>query len=837
MVARLIVAVLSVCTTVADPKVHDPRLRLELFARDPDIVTPIGLAIDSRDRVFVIESHTHMPPRDYPGPKFDRIKVFGDANSDGKAGSIGIFAEGLRDAMNLAFGADQSLYVVCGKAVERLRDENGDGAADSRSRILELKTSNNYSHSALLGITVGPDGWVYVSRGNNGSAAYTLVGSDGSSVEGFGDGGDIVRCRLDGSKVERFATGFWNPFDIKFDADGRALCVDNDPDARGPNRLLHIVQHGDYGYRSIYGGAGNHPFQGWVGDDRPGTLPMIDGTGEAPSGLLDGRFTSLPKDAANSLLVTIWGENTITRHVPRERGVSLSATNHVMISGGQDFRPVALAADSKGAIYITDWVLVEYPNHGRGRLWKLVGPGKPKTVQREAEAIRSENPVSDASSADPFLRHAAVVELSKRSLRESALQLGENQDARARLSALLALRRGEPANPETHVRKFLQDSNSEVRRAAMIWAAEESLTSLLPKMHATIERGDLTAIEFRTYLAAVELLQPQFVRAFGNRASDKANQLPRQLPRGFVEAIVARKSLPAAVRAIAISQIDPSGQVELLGSVLAETNSLLQTEALRSLGRAGRAEAADALKKFAQTKTAPASVRAEALGALSWHGEVDSQWLIPFLDEPLPAALEAARLLRSAKINEAGSAKLQARLERETNPLIKEALQAALEGEKLSRPASIDSWIEMVSSGGDLDRGARVFFSARTGCTLCHTIGNRGGELGPELSGLSSSVSREQIVRSIIRPSESFPPQYQAWFIRTKDGEATYGLQLDHASKGLELLTTTGKFEFFATENIESYGPAPRSLMPDGLEQTMTVSEMRDLVSFLQSNR
>lgn len=36
--------------------VHDPRLELSLFAADPDIVTPIGMAIDRSDRIFVIES-------------------------------------------------------------------------------------------------------------------------------------------------------------------------------------------------------------------------------------------------------------------------------------------------------------------------------------------------------------------------------------------------------------------------------------------------------------------------------------------------------------------------------------------------------------------------------------------------------------------------------------------------------------------------------------------------------------------------------------------------------------------------------------------------------------
>jgi hypothetical protein len=62
-----------------------------------------------------------------------------------------------------------------------------------------------------------------------------------------------MRCRPDGCGLQEFATGFWNPFDLKFDAHGRLLAADNDPDSPGPNRLVHVIQGGDYGYKSLYG--------------------------------------------------------------------------------------------------------------------------------------------------------------------------------------------------------------------------------------------------------------------------------------------------------------------------------------------------------------------------------------------------------------------------------------------------------------------------------------------------------------------------------------------------------------------------------------------------------
>ena len=107
--------------------------------------------------------------------------------------------------------------------------------------------------------------------GENLGAAYKLIGSDGTTLQGGGEGGNLFRCRPDGGCWSRVATGFWNPFGQGFDAFGRLFAVDDDPDSPGPCRLLHVVPGGDYGFRFRYGRKGTHPFQGWNGG-LPGTL-------------------------------------------------------------------------------------------------------------------------------------------------------------------------------------------------------------------------------------------------------------------------------------------------------------------------------------------------------------------------------------------------------------------------------------------------------------------------------------------------------------------------------------------------------------------------------------
>ena len=250
------------CVCQESPVLSDARLNLKLFAESPDIVTPIGMVIDEADRIYVIESHTHHPPADYDGPTSDHIKVFVDRNNDGNPDQISVFAEGLHQAMNVALSPAGELYVVCAREVIRLVDKDRDGVCDQQQKVLKLITHERYAHNSLLGITFDREGWMYISRGNLGSHEYCFQGTDDTSVAGYGDGGNVVRCRPDGTQIEEVAIGFWNPFDLKFDRHGRLLLVDNDPDARGPNRLLHVVEAGDFGYKSLYGGSGNHPFQG-----------------------------------------------------------------------------------------------------------------------------------------------------------------------------------------------------------------------------------------------------------------------------------------------------------------------------------------------------------------------------------------------------------------------------------------------------------------------------------------------------------------------------------------------------------------------------------------------
>jgi putative membrane-bound dehydrogenase-like protein len=381
MPAGFWIAIAAFSAGAEAPKSLDPRIVVERFAAEPDIVTPTGIAVDARGVVLVAESHTHFRPKGYDGPPADRIRTFEDTDGDGRADRIRTFYEGTTHTMGLAVYHDGSVFVATRNEVFRLFDDDGDRKADRRAPIARLDTPGNYPHNGLSGFAFDFLGDVYFGLGENLGAGYALIGQDGTTLRGGGEGGNVYRIKADGTGLTRVATGFWNPFHQAFDAFGRLFVVDNDPDSRPPCRLLHVVPGGDYGYRFRNGRKGLHPFTAWNGE-LPGTLPMVAGTGEAPSGVVVYESDNLPEDYRGDLLVTSWGDHRIERFHLRPRGASFAAEGRPVVAGGEDFRPVGIVVAPDGSLFVSDWVDKSYNVHGKGRIWhiravKPAGPSRP----------------------------------------------------------------------------------------------------------------------------------------------------------------------------------------------------------------------------------------------------------------------------------------------------------------------------------------------------------------------------------------------------------------------------------------------------------------------------
>ena len=136
----------------------DPRFNVNCFASEedfPDIACPIQIRWDSKGRLWVACSTTY--PHVYPGQEpNDKIVILEDTDNDGKADKSSVWADDLHIPLSFEFG-NGGVYVSEEPDFTFLKDTNGDGKADFRSRVLTGFGCED-SHHALHDFVWTPDG-------------------------------------------------------------------------------------------------------------------------------------------------------------------------------------------------------------------------------------------------------------------------------------------------------------------------------------------------------------------------------------------------------------------------------------------------------------------------------------------------------------------------------------------------------------------------------------------------------------------------------------------------------------------------------------------------------
>jgi putative membrane-bound dehydrogenase-like protein len=807
--SALLFAVIAIDGAVAFGAPKEPRVliegcKLELVAKEPEIVTPIGVAIDAKGRLLVVESHTHERPADYKGPAGDRVRMLSDSDGDGRLDKWSTFAEGYQQAMNLCVRPDGGVYLVTRRDVRLLRDTNDDGVSDQEQALLKLETEDQYPHNGLSGIAFvssNAGGTLYLGLGENHGYQYELAGSDGQVIEDHGGAGSIFRCGENCQKIERYCSGFWNPFSLCY-ADGRLFCVDNDPDASPPCRLVEALPAGDYGHRYEYGRAGVHPLQAWNGE-LPGTLPMICGTGEAPTAVVQHR---------GYLWVTSWGDHTIERYeLALGDDDMYRARKTIVVQGDADFRPTGMTVAPDGSLYFSDWVDRSYPVHGKGRIWRLdVGGAKtdlkqPATAGRlSAKEVLANAPHASESLQRPRDRQALIAAQAKHPDYECS-DWNTPQDPLARVTLLEGLRwrRISGDDRDRTLREALADRDADVRLYALRWIADDRIMALRHDVAKLLDGPMPTERYFLAVLAALDWLDGD--------ASMRSSGFSEEL---LIRELQNEKRSPS-LHALALRLIDPQDKwltLDRLKGYLASDSDVQRMEAVRTMAMRGGAGSWSALAGVAANQNEPSSLRADAIaglaGSVGEHGK-----LLESLaqDNDSTVATEAARVLR----------------------LNRKRLEAA---EQTPAVDDLAAWNKLLSAGGDAESGRRLFFmAAGPRCANCHQYGGRGERVGPDLTRIGRQQSRERVIASILQPSREIAPDYQPWTLVTADGVAHAGVRLPQGGdNGKEnYADAEGKTFELISDEIELRQASDKSIMPDGLERMLTLGDLRDLVAFL----
>jgi putative heme-binding domain-containing protein len=130
---------------------------------------------------------------------------------------------------------------------------------------------------------------------------------------------------------------------------------------------------------------------------------------------------------------------------------------------------------------------------------------------------------------------------------------------------------------------------------------------------------------------------------------------------------------------------------------------------------------------------------------------------------------------------------------------------------------------------GNTLAGAKVY---ETACMGCHKHGDRGNDVGPHL-GTVKAWSAEQILTNILDPNREVSPNFALYVIETNDGRTLSGLITSETAGNLTLKRADGGTDTLLRSEIKSLTSPGISLMPEGLEATITPQQMADLLAFL----
>jgi putative membrane-bound dehydrogenase-like protein len=146
-------------------------------------------------------------------------------------------------------------------------------------------------------------------------------------------------------------------------------------------------------------------------------------------------------------------------------------------------------------------------------------------------------------------------------------------------------------------------------------------------------------------------------------------------------------------------------------------------------------------------------------------------------------------------------------------------------------PAVWDQLLKRVNwKEGDAVRGEALF--RNRACQTCHA-GARA--LGPDLTGVTSRFSREDLFTAIIYPSRDVAPAYRTSVVETRQGQLYTGIVAFESADGIILQTGATTTVRLANDEIVSRVPSNRSLMPDGLLRDLKPADLADLYSYLQT--
>ncbi len=823
----------------------------------------VSLAVDSKGRITAADQYGSLyritPPPLGSGPEakasIEKLSIDlsalldpaptppPDKKKDGKgkapAPKVTVGAHGLLYAFD-------SLYIMADelggkKGLWRARDTNGDDQFDDIKFLREMRGSGEHGPHSLV---LSPDGKsIYFANGNHTDVPKNFERSRsvrwdedhllprmwdarGHAKNKFAPGGYVGRTDPDGKVVELFSIGFRNQFDIAFDQNGELFTYDSDMEwDQGtpwyvPTRINHVVDGGDYGWRS---GAGRWP--AYYADSLPSSIDIGPGS---PTGTVFGTGAKFPAKYQTALYASDWTYGTLYAIHLKPDGATFRGEKEEFLAG-KPFPLTDLVINPKdGAMYLavggrkTQSALYRVTYTGQDSTAPALPP--PPTAEAKTrhmlEALHAEGTGSEAidiawphlASPDRFVRFAARVAIERQFSLNWAERALTEKNPQAAIEALIALARvGE---------KFYQ-----------------------PRLIESLSKLDLATISPDLRLPLLRAWALTFTRmgkpdaATCARLAAKFDPLfPHADPlvsRELVSLLIYLDSPTVVAKSVPLLSVsEPIVQTpEQLGGDRVIARNDTYGKVVNSVGdsRPDRQQIAYAYALRNATVGWTPKLRVEFFSwfsrTASWKGGASFSGFI-----------QNIRTESLANVADAGE---KAALTSLSKPPAPTFAAGAFTPKGPGRNYTVAEATELAQgnlTGRDFAQGKALF--GAVACTVCHRFNNEGGGIGPDISGAGNRYSVKDLLENIIEPSKVISDQYDSQQLDLADGTTLVGRIVGEENG--ELLVMANPFlpdekTKVKAADVKSRKTYPISMMPQGLINGLNPDELKNLLAYILS--
>ena len=157
--------------------------------------------------------------------------------------------------------------------------------------------------------------------------------------------------------------------------------------------------------------------------------------------------------------------------------------------------------------------------------------------------------------------------------------------------------------------------------------------------------------------------------------------------------------------------------------------------------------------------------------------------------------------------------------------------------EQITRLGNVVDEASILKLAGNRLRGKQLYFeNAGVQCKNCHRWKNQGQQVGPDLDAIGAKQTRQQILKSILEPSQDIDPKFMTYLAERADGKTVAGIIVGRDGKQTTLRQIDGKSITIDNAEIEVFAPQNKSLMPELLLKDLTPQDVVDLIEFIRGD-